>query len=221
MKTGSVVIFGCGNFASLVWYCLTHDSDLRVEAFTVDRAFVNGATHEGLPVLPFDELEALYPPSQIDLLIPLGYKNINGVRRERFEQARARGYRFANYISSRASVWADLKVGENCIIGEHAIIQPYVTLGDNVIIRGGAHVSHHSTVASHGYVATQATLGAGVRMDEQAFVGVGAVLRDGLQIGARSFVGAGAVLLEDAAADSVYLGNPARLDSKTAREATA
>ena len=221
MKTGSVVIFGCGNFASLVWYCLTHDSDLRVEGFTVDRPYIGSGTHEGLPVVPFDELEAHYPPSQIDLLIPMGYSRINGVRRERFEQARARGYRFANYISSRASVWANLKMGENCIVGEHAIIQPYVSLGDNVIVRGGAHVSHHCTLASHCYVSTQGTLGSGVRMEEQAFVGVGAVLRDGLHLGARSYVGAGAVLLEDAAADSVYLGNPARVDDKNALEATS
>ncbi len=209
MKTASVVIFGTGNFASLAWYCLTHDSHWRVEAFTVDRAFVGTKRHEGLPVVPFDTLESLYPPDQIDLLIPLGYQNINGLRRQRFLEAKRRGYRFANYVASRASVWPDLQMGENCMIYEHAIVEPFVTLGENVIVRGGAHISHHCQIGSHSFIASQATLGPGVRSGEQAFIGVGAVIRDGVLLGARSFTGAGAVVLADSEDDAVYVGDPA------------
>lgn len=220
MKTQSVVIFGNGNFASLAWYCLTHDSPWRVEAFTVDRAYVGSGTHQGLPVVPFDELEGMYPPAQIDLLIPLGYQNINGLRRDRFLEAKARGYRFATYVSSRASVWPDLTVGENCLIYEHAIIQPFVTIGDNVIIRSGAHISHHCKIGDHGFVAAQAAFGGNASTGAQAFVGVGSVIRDNIHIGARSFIGAGAVVLGDTDPDGVYVGNPARKSAKNSLEVT-
>ena len=221
MKTGSVVVFGTGNFASLAWYCLTHDSPWRVEAFTVDRAFVGNGRHEGLPVIPFEELERDYPPAQIDLLIPLGYQRINALRRERFEQARARGYRFANYVSSRASVWPDLAMGENCMVYEHAIIQPFASLGDNVIVRGGAHICHHSKLGDHSFVASQAVFGSGVTTGEQVFVGVGSVVRDGVHLGERSFTGAGAVILADTDADGVYIGNPAHKAQRTSLEVTS
>jgi sugar O-acyltransferase (sialic acid O-acetyltransferase NeuD family) len=220
MKTGSVVIFGTGKFASLAWYCLTHDSPWRVEAFTVDRAYVQDDKHEGLPVVPFDELEINYPPAQIDLLIPLGYQHINSLRRQRFDEARARGYRFANYVSSRAGIWPDLKMGENCMVFEHANIDPFVTMGDNVIVRSGAHISHHCTLEDHVFIAAQASLGGNVLVGEQGFVGVGAVARDGLVLGPRSYIGTGAALLENTVADAVYLGNPARRVETLSKDVT-
>ncbi|MES2299859.1 MAG: acetyltransferase [Pseudomonadota bacterium] len=221
MKTGSVVIFGTGNFASLAWYCLTHDSNWRVEAFAVDRAFIRRSKHLGVPVVPFDTLERDFPPSQIDLFIPLGYQLINGLRRERFQQARARGYRFASYVSSHAKVWPDLQLGENCLINEHAKIDEGVILGDNVIVRNGVHIARDCQLGDHAFVASQAMLGAGVRLGTQAFVGVGAVVRDGLVLAERSYVGTGAVLLAPTVADTVYMGDPARKTDKiSALEAT-
>ncbi len=218
--TEPVVIFGNGTFASLAWYCLTHDSSRQVKAFTVDRAYLQNPTHEGLPVVPFEELSSFYPPSEVRLLIPLGYAQINGLRRERYLQAKAQGYSFISYISSRACIWPDLQVGENCLIYEHAIIQPFARLGDNVIIRSGAHISHHCKIGSHSFVAAGACFGGNVTVAEQAFIGLGAVLRDGLHLAERSFIGAGAVVIADTEANGVYVGNPARKIAKSALEVT-
>jgi len=215
-----VVLFGADTFSSLAWYCLSHDSPYRVVGFTVDQAYLDAPTHHGLPVLPFERLEEHFAPGQVRLLIPLGYHAINGLRRARYEQARARGYGFISYVSSRASTWPDLQVGQNCLVYEHAIIQPFARIGDNVIIRSGAHISHHCQVADHAFVAAGATLGGNVRIGAQAFIGVGAVLRDGLAIGERSFIGAGAVVVADTEADGVYVGNPARKAARSALEVT-
>jgi sugar O-acyltransferase (sialic acid O-acetyltransferase NeuD family) len=220
MKQIPVVVFGNNTFASLAWYCLTHDSPYEVVAFTVDAAYRSAATHEGLPLVSFEELAVHYPPGEVRLLIPLGYHAINGLRRSRYEQAKALGYEFVSYVSSRASTWPDLQVGENCLIYEHAIIQPFARIGNNVIIRSGAHISHHCQVANHTFVAAGVTLGGNVQVEAQAFVGVGAILRDGLKIAERSFIGAGAVVVNDTEADGVYIGNPARKTARTAIEIT-
>lgn len=215
-----VVVFGNTSFASLAAYCLTHDSPYQVAAFTVDRAYIGSGSHEGLPVVAFDALAAAYPPGEVRLLIPLGYHAINGLRRDRYQAAKALGYEFISYVSSRASTWPDLQVGENCLIYEHAIIQPYACIGDNVIIRSGAHISHHCQVDDHAFVAAGVTLGGNVRVGAQAFVGLGAVLRDGLSIAPRTFIGAGAVVVLNTESDGVYVGNPARKLAKTARDVT-
>ncbi len=209
-KTGSVIIFGAGSLASLAWYCMTHDSPWRVEAFTVDRDYVGASTHEGLPVVPFDELEENYPSSQIDMLIPLGYQRINGLRRERFDQARERGYHFANYISSNAVVWPGLILGENCMVHDHAVIEPSARLGNNVIVRNGAHISHHAQIGDHSYIAAQASIGHRCHLGEQVFIGVGAVVRDSLRLAERTFVGSGSVLLDPTHSGRVYVGDPAK-----------
>lgn len=220
MKKPIAVVFGNDTFASLAAYCLSNDSPYRLAAFTVDRAYVGAGCYEGLPVVPFEELANHFPPGEVRLLIALGYHAINGLRRDRYLTAKALGYEFISYVSSRASTWPDLRVGENCLIYEHAIIQPYASIGNNVIIRSAAHISHHCRVADHAFVAAGVTLGGNVSIGEQAFVGVGAVLRDSLTITERTFIGAGAVVVQDTEADAVYVGNPARKAAKSALQAS-
>lgn len=215
-----VVIFGNLHSASLAYYCLLHDSLWTVAGFTVDEAYRASSHFEGLPLVPFEMLEEHYPPSDYRLLIPMGYQHINGVRRARFEKAKARGYAFVSYVSSRASVWPDLKIGENVLIYEHAIIQPFARIGSNCIIRSGAHISHHCEVADHAFVAAEVAMGGEGYVGEQAFVGVGSVLRDRIRIAERSFIGAGAVVVQDTQPDGVYVGNPARKANKTALAAS-
>ena len=218
IDTRPIVIFGTLRSASLARFCLTHDSAFKVAAFTVDAAYAGADTHEGLPLVPFEALESRFRPEDCRLLIPMGYQGINGVRRARYEDGKRRGYSFASYISSRASTWPDLVVGDNVLIYEHAIIQPFCRIGSNTIIRSGAHVSHHCEVADHAFVAAEVAMGGEGRIGEQAFVGVGAVLRDRINIAPRSFIGAGAVVVTDTEADGAYVGNPARKLSKSALE---
>ncbi len=215
-----VVIFGNLRSASLAWYCLLHDSSYKIAGFTVDAAYIESPQFEGLSLVPFETLDGYYPPEDYRLLIPMGYQHINGIRRSRYEQAKQRGYTFVSYVSSRASVWPDLKLGENVLIYEHAIIQPFARIGNNCIIRSGAHISHHCEVANHAFVGAEVAMGGDGYVGEQAFVGVGAVLRDRIRIAERTFIGAGAVVLQDTVADGVYAGNPARKASGTALEAS-
>lgn len=216
-----VIIFGNQLSASLAWYCLLHDSSYKVAGFTVDAAYIASPQFEGLPLMPFEALEVNYPPADYRLLIPMGYQQINGVRRARYEQARRRGYTFASYVSSRASVWPDLTIGDNVLIYEHAIIQPFARIGSNCIIRSGAHISHHCEIGDHTFVAAEVAMGGECSVSEQAFLGVGAVLRHRIRIAERSFVGAGSVVVQDTLADGVYVGNPARKTSQNSFDAAA
>lgn len=220
MSKRDIVIFGAAKFSSLAWYCIGHDSSYRPVAFCVDAAYIRSPFHEGLPVVPFETLERTHPPESVSILIALGYLHINGLRRARFEQAKARGYDTITYVSSRSGVWPNLSIGENSMVYEGAIVEPFSSIGRNVIVRSGVHIAHHCRIEDHVFVAAGVTLGGSVRIGEQAFVGVGAVIRDGIRIAPRSFVGAGAVVTKDTEPDGVYVGNPARKTDKTALEAT-
>lgn len=214
----AVVIFGNQRFAQLAHYCLVHDSPWNVAGFTVDAAYRKGDAFDGLPLVDFETLESSYPPGEVKLLIAAGYQGLNGLRRSRYEAAKARGYEFVSYVSSRASVWPGLQLGENCLIYEHAIVQPFSTIGDNVTIRSGAHVSHHSRIDSHAFISVEVAMAGDVHVGEQAFIGVGAVLKDGLRVAPRSFIGAGAVVVRDTEEGAAYVGNPARRMRKQAAE---
>lgn len=219
-KTNNVVIFGTEELSSLIWYCLLHDSQFHPVAFTVDAAYLRKPVHEGLPVVAFEELPQRHPPGSVCLILPLGFRAINGLRRLRYEQAMAMGYDFASYVSGRASTWPDLRMGKNCLIYELAVIQPFSRLGDDVIIRSSAHVSHHCKIGNHVFVAAGAVFGGNVTVGDQAFVGIGAVVRDGVTIAERSFIGAGAVVVADTEPGAAYIGNPAKKISHSAMELT-
>ncbi|OOZ40378.1 hypothetical protein BOW53_07850 [Solemya pervernicosa gill symbiont] len=215
-----VVLFGVTQFSSLAWYALKHDSPYDVVGFTVDRSYYHEEFHEDLPVAPFEDIQDVYAPDSVSMLLPLGFHSINGLRRKRYEQALAQGYLMTNYVSSRAITWPSLNVQKNCLIYEGAVVQPFSRVGQNVIIRSNAHISHHCEIGDHVFIAAGVTLGGNVVIGEQSFVGLGAVVRDGVTIAERCFIGAGAVVITDTEADGVYVGNPARKIKRTSLEVT-
>lgn len=216
-----LVIFGAGAFASLTAHCVTHDSPRTVAAFTVDAPYAGPGTHEGLPLVAFEVVRDYFPPETHDMLLSLGYIKMNQLRQARSEEAKAMGFGLVSYVSSRASVWPDLEIGENALIFEHAILQSFVRLGDNVIVRPGAIIGHHTQVRSHTFIASGVLTGGRVTVGEHCFLGLGAILRDGISIAEGCFVGAGAVVLADTEPDGIYVGNPARrVQNKTPLELT-
>lgn len=215
-----IIIFGCNSFASLIWYCVTHDTIRKVIAFTVDNNRFSKNKHEKLPVITFEKIANEYQPELHEILVPIGWTEINGIRRSRFEKAKQMGYNLGSYISSHATVWPDTLITENCMIFEKAVVQPFVQLGENIIIRSGANIGHHSIVGNHCFIASGVVTGGNVHIGEQCFIGLGATLRDNIHIAPRCLIGAGAVVLSDTEPDGVYVGNPARRISKTSLEAT-
>jgi sugar O-acyltransferase (sialic acid O-acetyltransferase NeuD family) len=201
-----LVIFGAGDIAQLAHFYFRTDSDYEVVAFTVDRAYLKESSFCELPLVPFDEVTALYPPERHAFFVALSYSALNAVRREKFEQAIALGYRCASYVSSRASMLNEGRVGANCFILEDNTVQPFVTIGDDVTLWSGNHIGHHSTIGDHTFIASHVVVSGGVRIGEQCFIGVNATLRDHIQVGDRCVIGAGALLLGDAAPEGVYVG---------------
>ena len=102
---------------------------------------------QNLPVIPFEEIARHCPPESHDIHIALGYTNTNAVRKARYLRARELGYRAASHVSPRACIAPETHIGENTLILEGAIVQPFVRLGNNLIIWSGAHIGHHTHVA--------------------------------------------------------------------------
>lgn len=205
-----LVIFGVGDYASLAWYVLTHDSDYEVVAFAVDAAFLQAPAHQGLPVVAFERLAHTHPPDQFELLITLGPRQLNGLRARRYQSAKAAGYRFATWVSSRAITWGDLHVGENCMVYEGAIVKPFARIGHNSVLISGCNVSHHVVVEDHVFVAAGAMVAGGARLCERVFLGLGSMVCDGVVVAPRCMVGAGAVVTANTEPDGLYIGVPAK-----------
>ncbi|MCW2002508.1 sugar O-acyltransferase (sialic acid O-acetyltransferase NeuD family) [Xanthomonas arboricola] len=207
MSKQPLVIFGSGDIAQLAHYYFTNDSEYQVAAFTVDAAYITESQFCGLPVVAFEELAERYPAEDYALFIALSYSKLNAIRKEKYISSKQAGYRLASYVSSRATVLNDDRIGENCFILEDNTIQPFVQIGNNVTLWSGNHIGHHSTIQDHCFIASHVVVSGGVTIEEQCFIGVNATLRDHIRVGMRTVVGAGVLLLADAADEGLYIGS--------------
>lgn len=200
-----VIIFGIGEFAQLAHYYFVQDSSRQVAGFTVDEAYAKSTRFSGLPLVPFDRVDDTFPPAEFDLFVAIGYANLNAARAKKCADAKARGYHLASYVSTRASTWPDLVVGENCFIMEGNLIQPFVKIGNNVIIWCGSLISHHVEIGDNCFIASEVTVAGGVKIEASCFIGINATIREHVTIGHHCIIGAGALILRNALAEHGYL----------------
>jgi sugar O-acyltransferase (sialic acid O-acetyltransferase NeuD family) len=206
-----VVLYGNAQMATFAHAVLTHDSPYEVVAFTVDDALITDTTILGLPVVPFEAVERLYPPEDFAAHIAVGFRRVNGVRAEKYFQAKEKGYELLTYVSSRALRWPDLIIGDNCWILEHTILHPFVTIGNDVYLGSACHIGHNSTIGDHTFMAGLAGLAGAVRVGTHCFFGIHCTLRNGITIADRCVIGAGATVLRSTRERGVYVAHQATL----------
>ncbi|WP_294250944.1 acetyltransferase [uncultured Chryseobacterium sp.] len=201
-----IVIFGTSQLASLAHFYFIHDTPHEVVAFTLDKDYITDNEFRGLPVVSFDEIEKHYPPSEYKLFLPISFKQMSFFRKAKFEEAKKKGYTCVSYVSSKATTWPDLTIGENCFIFEDNTIQPFVTIGDNCVLWSGNHIGHHTNIHDHVFLTSQVVISGCCEIGENSFFGVNATVRDETNIGKASLIGMGAIITKDTPEFSIWLG---------------
>ena len=199
-----VVLFGTGDFAQVACEYLRQDSPHDVVAFTVHERYVEQTELLGLPVVPFEHLEELHPPSSCAMFVAVGFSGVNKTRRAVYDECRSKGYELISYVSSKALHLGDVALGDNSFVFEANVIQPFVRIGSNVIIWSGNHIGHHSRIEDHCFIASHAVISGNVTIGEETFVGVNATFRDGVTVAPRCLIGAGALIMKDTEEGGVY-----------------
>ena len=213
-----IIIFGAGKIADEAYFYLANDSPHEIVAFTVDDEHLNATEKLGLPVVAFEEVVQLYPPHEFKMFVAVGYQDLNKFRARKYKEAKAKGYELISYVSSRASNFGNVEIGDNCFVLELVTIQPCSKIGNNVFLWSGNHVGHHASVADHCYIAGQVVISGSTKVEPYCFVGVGATLGHEITIGRESFIGAGSLITKNVEPSSVYIAADTpkfRLDSES------
>ncbi len=199
-----IVLFGNSIFAENMHYLLTHDSPYEVAAFTVDAKYIREERLLGLPVVPFENVEASFPPGDYKMSVAVSFQKINKLRQEKYAEARAKGYSLINYISSRAARYPGLAIGDNCIVLENAVIEPYAVIGSNVIIAAGAIIAHHALIRDHSFISPGAVILGGVTVDEYCLIGANATVKEEVKVARECVIGSGVVITKNTREKEVY-----------------
>ena len=146
------------------------------------------------------------------MCIPIGYVSMNKIRAKKYYEAKEKGYSFITYISSKATYYGT-SVGENTIIFENNVIQPFTKIGDNTILWSGNHIGHHAEIGNHCFIASHVVISGGVKINDYCFLGVNSTVRDSVIVEKENLIGAGAVILGDTQEGEVF-ANKSTIKSK-------
>ncbi|ABV92452.1 conserved hypothetical protein [Dinoroseobacter shibae DFL 12 = DSM 16493] len=206
-----LVIFGTGDMAAVVAvYLRAHAPELRIVGYTLDDAYCEGDTHDGLPLVPWSQLETRFPPDMFDLLGPLTYRRMNTIRRDRYLEGKARGYAFARFIHPDCNIYTD-QIGENCVILERNVLQPFSRVGNNCILWSGNHIGHHVTIGDHVFIASQVGIAGSTVIGDACHIAGQVGITHGLTIGAGCALVNGAFVSRDLAPGSVVMGQSSEI----------
>lgn len=219
MNKNKIVIFGLGDIAQLANFYFQHDSNYKVVAFTADSNFIDKNEFCDLPVVPFENIEEYYPSEEYSMFIAVSYVKLNMVRLQKYLAAKTKGYTLVNYISSKATTWPGMNIGENCFILEDNTIQPFASIGNNVTLWSGNHIGHHSEIHDNCFISSHVVVSGGVKIGRNCFIGVNSTIRDHVNIGENCIIAAGSLVIKDTNNNGVYMGQPAKLH-KLADETT-
>lgn len=211
-----LVIVGEGETGELAYEYFTCDSNFEVVAFSAEKSYMKKDSLFGLPVIPFEDIANLYNPKNYKMFIAISFTELNRVRTRLYQQAKIKGYQLASYVSSKAFVWRNVEIGENCFILENNVLQYHVKIGNNVTLWSGNHIGHRTSIRDNCFVSSQVTISGFCEVGENCFIGVNACIADGLKIAKDCLIGAGTVVLQNTFEGLVYVGNPAKpLPNKT------
>lgn len=205
-----IVIIGDGETAELAYEYFTHDSPAEVAGFSVESEYRKKSELFGLPVTDFELIEEHYSPADYHAFVAVSYTRLNRVRARLYREAKRKGYRFVSYISSRAFVWRNAEIGENCFIMENNVIQYGVRIGNNVVLWSGNHVGHQTVIHDNVFVSSHVVISGYCEIDENCFLGVNSCLANNITIGKDCLIGMGAVVNKSTEERKVYVGNPAK-----------
>ena len=176
---------------------MSQDSEIDVVAFTCDRDYIDANPSNGLPVIPFDEVQHQWPPTECEMFIALGYQRMNAFRADTMARAKEKGYRIMSFVDKNARLPKDVEIGENCLITTDVCVQPKVRLGDNVFVWNGALIGHHSSIGDNCWITGHASIGGSVNVGVNCFFAMNATVANSVNIGNRCFLGANTLVTKD------------------------
>lgn len=201
----SLLIFGTGKIAHAVTYYFNRDSEYTIEAYVVDDAYVKDDTFLDKPIIRLSEVADKYSTDTHSVFVAVGYQGMNKLRREKYAYFKEKRYPLASYKSPY--VHGEFTMGENTIVMDGAIIQPFASFGNNVFVWGGAMVGHHARIHDHCWITGGCLIGGSVDMGSATFIGMGAIVGQEVKTGIECMLGAGSLTVRSIGDKAVVMQN--------------
>lgn len=188
-ESKKLVIVGTGTNAKHVYKLVRHYNLFDVIGFAVDEKYIQTETYMDLPIYPLERIESYVDINEVEFFIALLWNRLNADRRDLYLRLKARGLKFANIISPKASIRGTI-AGDNCWIHDFVVIQNDTTIGNNVAIMAQSLVGDNAVIGDHCFLGAKSTVGGGSVIGDQTFIGLGCTVFDDTKVGTKCILGA-------------------------------
>lgn len=200
----NIIIFGLEQFADTMYKLLHNNESYHIVAFTVDKLWLPQEKEKyDLPIIPYEELESYFTPSNHSIIFCIGYTDMNRIRESHMNDAKLRGYKIESYRHPSANIFTD-KIGEGNIFMEGVIIGDNVKIGDGNIFWPAAHIAHHTNVGNFNFFTISVAVAGNITVHDYCVFGANCTVKNGIEIADGTLIGAGSYISESTEAWAVY-----------------
>lgn len=196
-KTKKLIIVGNGETAELAYLYFTNDSEYEVATFAVEKDYIAEPKLRGLDVIALEEVENIYSPNDYEAFVAVSSTKLNTLRTRLYNEVKAKGYKLASYISSKAYIGYEVEIGDNCFIMENNVIQTFAKIGNNIVLWSGNHIGHSSIIHDNCFISSQVVVSGFCEIGENTFIGVNSSIADKIKIGEYCIIGLGCIIAKD------------------------
>ncbi len=193
MKTSEIIIFGKSDFALVLKEYLIRDG-YNFYGFAVTDTFYDNSYENGEMIIKESEL---HRHREKTILIAVGFSSLNSNRERIYKNLKQQGFIIGNYISKYAIVWPQSINGDNIIILDNCIIEPFVRIHSNTVLWCSVNISHHSIVSENCFIAPRANIAGNVFIGYNCFLGINSTIFDHIKIGNNTLIGGGVTIYKD------------------------
>lgn len=181
------IIYGNGPHTRVI-YGYVHDS-VKLSGFIVDDHMVESQPHIGdYSVTPLSLALNEFPPKEYTVLVALGFRDFNNLRKEKTNLLRKLGYRIISFIDDSVRLPKNYSVEENCIVIDHAAINDGVVIKEGVFVSSGAMIGHDSILEGYSWIGSGVALAGGVVVGESSILGLNCSVKQNTHLGHHTLV---------------------------------
>lgn len=203
------VIFGDSAFAERIYKYIKQEGVDNVLCFTNEGDYINRERIAELNVVPFEKLSELYDNKAFEILICIGYANMNKLRKKIYCLCKNAGYKIGTWISSTVISYTK-DIDEGNIIMPGVLIGPSTKIGKCNIIAARTTISHDNIIEDFNFISTNVIFGGGAVVNKNCFIGLNCTIKNSITISDYTIIGAASNVLRSTEENCVYVGNPAK-----------
>jgi len=203
-----LIVYGAGEFGSLIANVLSYHNDLEIAAYGDDDLQKTVDHIDGTPV--FGQKDLLNFAEQNNIKLAITAIGNNAIRAEKFNLLKNTGFQMISIVHPQALIDTKVSYGDNVIIEMGTAIHTNSKIGNNVFLGGEALIGHHNIIGDHVLVGGNVSFGGSVVVEDYVSLGVGASIKPGIRLGEGSVIGVGAAVIKDVEPGTTVVGVPAK-----------